>query len=105
VTGNVEGAPVRQMKRQQRPKETAVRRHAQVQQLMSDDKILELGVLLGEIRRQRDRSRGRARAPFPNHPLDANDARRDFQPCGPNINPPLEGVGCLISPGHPLSAQ
>ena len=46
--------------------------NAQVQQLMSDDEILEIRVLIGQIGGQSDDSRCRTRAPLACHALNAN---------------------------------
>jgi hypothetical protein len=73
---DLERAPIREIERHQGAEQAAVQRDAQMRQLVRDHEILEAGVLLIQARRQRDRSRRGARAPFARHPLNANDKRR-----------------------------
>jgi hypothetical protein len=61
--------------------------HAEVQQLMSDDEILETGWLKGQILGESDDSARGTRAPFACHALYTHQARPSPQPMRPELDP------------------
>ena len=88
------------MGRHQRLEKLAVVGHAQVQQFVCDDEILEPWFLIGQIDGKCDNSGGRAGTPLPGHVLNADKARPDIQLPQPVFDAFANDPAPLVTPPH-----
>ena len=74
--------------------------NAQVQQLMSDDEILEVGVLIDQVGGQGDDSGCRTRTPLSRHALNANQPRAHTQTLRPVLDAAANDLALIVRRRH-----
>jgi len=85
---------------QQRPKQAAVCRDAEVEQFVYDDKILKARLLFHQVFGDGDRAGGRAGTPFPGHTLHSNNPCFGFQTLRPVSNSLMEAFTSVVTRFH-----
>ena len=97
---NVVFSPVGHVRCHKRLEELPMVRHAQVEQLMGDNKVLELDILIAQVGCQGDRASGRAGTPLASHVPDSHARRGDVEALRPLLDALPERFVSVVSCRH-----